>query len=151
MAKFIMTLPTDMIKELDRINRNAEKMLGEMTKAGAEVVERNIIANAPQGIKKEPRLMNKLKLSKVYKTPSDDGINTKVAFFYGNSNGDGYFKNRNGKETPIPLVLNMFEFGSTKREYPKHPFIRKSFRKSQIESAMTKVQDKYLKGTILDE
>ena len=150
MAKFIMTLPTEMIKELNSISNNADKMLGEMTRAGAEVVEQNIIANAPQGIKKEPKLMRKLKLSKVYKTPSDDGINTKIAFFYGNGE-DGYFINRNGQKTPIPLVLNMFEYGSSKREYPKHPFIRKSFRKNQIESAMTKVQDKYLKGTILDE
>ena len=148
MAKFVALLPTDYIKDLERINKYSDKILGEMTKAGAEVVEKNIIANAPQGVKKESQLMKHLKLSKIYKTPSDDGINTKVAFYYGK---DGYFTNRNGKETPIPLVLNMFEFGSSKREYPKHPFIRKSFRKNQIEDAMKKVQKKYLKGTILDE
>lgn len=148
MAKFVMTLPDEIIKDLDLVYKNTDKMLGEMTKAGAEVVIHNIKANAPQTIKESP-IFNKLKTSKVYKTPTDDGVNTKAAFFFGNGD-DGYFINRNGKKTPIPLVLNMFEYGSSKREYPKHPFIRKSFNKSQIESAMTKVQKKYLKGTILD-
>lgn len=147
MAQFIAMLPDKELKQLEKLGVNSEKMLGEMTKAGAEVVERNIIANAPQGIKQDPELMSKLKLSRVYKTPSDDGINTKVAFFY----DAGYFINRNGEQTPIPLVLNMFEFGSSKREYPKKPFIRKSFKKGEIEAAMKKVQEKYLKGTILDE
>ena len=150
MAQFIAMIPDEELKQLEKISKNAEKMLGEMTTAGAEVVEKNIIANAPEGIKQEPELMKTLKLSKVYKTPSDDGINTKVAFFYGFGDA-GYFINRNGVKTPIPLVLNMFEFGSRKREYPKKPFIRKSFRKSEIDAAMKKVQEKYLKGTILDE
>ncbi len=148
MAKFEMTLPTEIIKDLDLVYKNTDKMLGEMTKAGADVVINNIKANAPEGIRKSP-IMNKLKSSKIYKTPSDDGVNTKAAFFFG-SGEDGYFINENGEKTPIPLVLNMFEFGSSKREYPKHPFIRKSFRKNEIETAMKKVQKKYLKGTILD-
>ena len=150
MAQFIALLPDKELKDLQKLSINAEKMLGEMTKAGAETVERNIIKNAPDGIREEPQIMDKLKLSRIYKTPSDDGINTKVAFYYG-AGDDGYFINRNGVKTPIPLVLNMFEFGSSKREYPKSPFIRKSFRKSEIEQAMKKVQEKYLKGTMLDE
>lgn len=148
MAKFEMTLPTEIIKDLELIYKNTDKMLGEMTQAGAKVVIDNIKTNAPQAIKSS-QIMKKLKASKVYKTPTDDGINTKAAFFFGNGE-DGYFINKEGKKTPIPLVLNMFEFGSSKRNYPKHPFIRKSFRKSEIDTAMKKVQKKYLKGTILD-
>ena len=148
MAKFEMKLPQEIIKDLDLIYKNTDKMLGEMTQAGAEVVVKNIKANAPEGIRKSA-IYKKLKTSKIYKTPTDDGINTKAAFFYGNGD-EGYFINKEGKKTPIPLVLNMFEYGSSKREYPKHPFIRKSFKKNQIEAAMKKVQKKYLKGTILD-
>lgn len=148
MAKFIMKIPDGIIKDLDLVYNNADKMLGEMTQAGANVVLKNMMATAPQGIKTS-NIIKKLTTSRVYKTPSDDGINTKVAFFYGNGD-DGYFINKNGKKTPIPLVLNMFEFGSSKREYPKHPFIRKAFKKSEIEAEMDKVQKNYLKGTILD-
>ena len=138
MAKFQNALPTDLIKEFESLNMNTEKMLGEMTKAGAETVYSNVKANAPSEVK-DSELMEHLKVSKTYKTPTDGGINNKVLF-------SGYFTNRNGKKTPVELVLNMFEYGSSKRNYPKRPFFRKSFRKKQIESAMLKVQDKYIKG-----
>lgn len=138
MAKFNNALPTDLIKEFESLNINTDKMLGEMTKAGAETVYSNVKANAPDGVK-DSNLISHLKISKTYKTPSDGGINNKVLF-------SGYFTNRNGKVTPVELVLNMFEYGSSKRSYPKKPFFRKSFRKKQIESAMLKVQNKYIKG-----
>lgn len=138
MAKFQNALPTDLIKEFESLNINTEKMIGEMTKAGAETVYSNVKGNAPEGVGNS-ELMSHLKISRTYKTPSDDGINNKVLF-------SGYFTNRNGKTTPVELVLNMFEYGSSKRNYPKKPFFRKSFRKKEIESAMMKVQDKYIKG-----
>lgn len=138
MARFKNALPTDLIKEFENLNINTQKMLGEMTKAGAETVRSNVKANAPSEIK-DSEIMDHLTVSKTYKTPSDDGINNKVLF-------SGYFINRNGKRTPVPLVINMFEYGSSKRNYPKKPFFRKSFRKKQIEEAMLKVQDKYIKG-----
>lgn len=131
-----MELPDDLIKTFSSIEKNTDKMLGEMTKAGAEVVVNNVKANLPEGLKDLPS--SNITLTKTYKTPSDDGINTKVVI-------SGYFTNKNGKRTPAPLVANMFEYGSSKREYPKQPFFRKSFRKAQIEKAMLDVQDKYLK------
>ena len=82
MARFNAELPNDLIKEFEKLGQNTEKMLGEMTKAGAEVAYNNIKANAPDGIKNEPQIMSRLKLSRQYKTPTDDGINTTVAFFY---------------------------------------------------------------------
>ena len=42
MAKFKAELPTELIKEFQKLERNTEKMMGEMTKAGAEIVERNM-------------------------------------------------------------------------------------------------------------
>lgn len=138
MAKFKSALPKDLIKEFEKLNINTDKMLGEMTKAGAETVHSNVKSNAPAEIK-DSEIIDHLTVSKTYKTPSDGGINNKVLF-------SGYFINRNGKRTPVELVLNMFEYGSSKRNYPKKPFFRKSFRKKQIEEAMLRVQDKYIKG-----
>ena len=132
MARFKAELPTELINAFKGLEANTDKMLADMTKAGAEVVASNLKANAPEG------LANNVKVTRSYKTPSDGGVNTKVYI-------SGYFTNRNGVRTPAPLVANMFEYGSSKREYPKRPFLRRSFRKNQIEQAMKAVQDKYIK------
>lgn len=142
MAKFQMELPTDIIKDFERISKDSEKIFGDMTKAGAEAVEKNIIANVPQSIRNS-NMMKCLKITKVYKTPSDDGINTKVGFY-------GYFENEDGKTVPAPLVANVFEYGRSTAPFQKHPFMRKSFRKSDIEAAMLKAQ-KESSGGLLDE
>lgn len=137
MARFTEQLPTELIKQFETLELNTENMLGEMVKAGAEVVRENIEAKMPDNLYYALGSDNII-LTKVYKTPSDDGINCQAMI-------SGYFINRNGERVPAPLVANMFEYGSTKREYPKQPFFRQSFNKGQIERAMLKVQEKYIK------
>jgi hypothetical protein len=132
MARFEMQLPDEIMKDFQRINDNYEQIFGEMTKAGAEVALQNISANVPAGIKKSP-MMGCLKMTRTYKTPSDDGINTKVGFY-------GYFQNEDGKTVPAPLVANVFEYGRSNLPFKKHPFMRKSFKKGEIEQAMLKAQ-----------
>lgn len=143
MARFTNALPTDLIKEFEKLNMNTEKMMGEMTKAGAETVKSNVIKNFPASFKNSD-IMRCLTVTRVYKTPSDKGINTKVGFY-------GYFytkPNKNGKVKKVaaPLVANLFEYGNSKNTYPKKPFFRKSFKKKEIEEVMMKVQEKYIKG-----
>lgn len=134
MAKFDVEIPDDLIKEFEKLDIDTEKMMGEMTKVGAKVVEKNILKNMPKSLKNSS-IIYCLKTTKVYKTKSDDAVNTKIAFY-------GYFKNKRGIITPAPLVANIFEHGtSTVR---KQPFLRKSFKKSEIEQEMLKVQEKYM-------
>ena len=140
MAKFELELPKEIMDDFKKIYDNSDKIFGAMTKAGAEVVMNNIRTNAPQSFK-HSKIMQCLKITRTYKTPSDDGINNKVGFY-------GYFENENGVVTPAPLVANVFEYGSTK--FQKQPFLRKSFRKAQIEQAMLKAQ-KIASGGLLDE
>ena len=140
MAQFNFELPSDLIKDFERINENSDKIFGAMTKAGAEVVMSNVKANAPESIKKS-KMIDCLKITKVYKTPSDGGINTKVGFY-------GYFENEDGKKTPAPAVANVFEYGRSTSPFPKHPFFRKSFRKDQIEKAMLEAQKKESGGLL---
>ena len=142
MAKFEMELPTELIKDLEKVSGNVEKIMGEMTQAGAEVAYKNILANMPKGIRNS-NMVKCLKISRVYKTPSDDGINTKVAFC-------GKFIDKDGREKIAPKVANVFEYGRSGLPFPKQPFMRKSFRKSDIEKAMLKAQ-KEASGGILDE
>jgi hypothetical protein len=140
MAKFQLELPTEIMKDIQKIYDNADEIFGEMTRAGAEVVNSNIEANVPQAIKQSP-MMRCLKVTKTYKTPSDDGINTKVGFY-------GYFINENGERVPAPLVANVFEYGRSNLPFPKHPFLRKSFKKGDIEAAMIKAQKKASGGLL---
>ena len=142
MAKFNLELPTDIMNDLQHIYNDSDKIFGAMTKAGAEVVEKNIIASVPQSIKNS-KMMQCLKITKTFKTPSDDGINTKVGFY-------GYFQNEDGKTVPAPLVANVFEYGRSNLPFPKHPFMRKSFKKAEIEQALLQAQ-REASGGLLDE
>ena len=133
---------TGVENDVSFIDRNFDKIFGGMTKAGADMVYETVMENLPSSFKNS-NIRNCFGVSKTYKTPSDDGINNKV--YYG-----GYFTNENKKTTPAPLVINMFEYGSSKREYPKQPFFRKSFKKAQIKKVMQETQKK-LSGGLLDE
>ena len=135
MAKFDVNLPTDLIKEFETLTKKEREMLEEMTQAGAETVYNAIVSNVPKTWHTSA-IMKCLKITKTYDTPSDGGINTKVAFY-------GYFINKNGVKTPAPLVANVTEYGAT--HTAKKPFMRKSFSASQITKAMLKAQRKYIK------
>jgi hypothetical protein len=137
MARFSGGLPTDLIKTFESLGIDTEKMLGDMVEAGAEVALKNVKAKMPRALR-EGLTDKNIRLTRVYKTPSDDGINCQAMI-------DGYFTNRNGERTPAPLVANLFEYGRSTSPYPKQPFFRSSFNKKQIETAMLKVQDKYIK------
>lgn len=134
MARFNAELPNDLMKEFEQLEVDAEKMMGEMTKAGANLVYKKVLKNIPKSFHNS-KIMECFKITKTYKTKNDDGINTKVAFY-------GYFKNKRGVLTPAPLVANVFEHGTS--TVAKQPFMRKSFKKSEIEAEMKKVQEKYL-------
>ncbi len=138
MARFKTELPNDIIKQVEGLEKNTDKMLSEMTEAGAKVVYDTIKTSVPSSWYSS-NIMKCLKITKTYKTPSDDGVNTKVAFY-------GYFINRNGERIPAPLVANVTEYGRHNSPYPKKPFLRKAFNKGKINKAMQAVQDKYIKG-----
>lgn len=138
MAQFVGELPTELIALFESLELNTQEMLGDMVKAGAEVARSNVEAKMPRALKNGLSGDNSIRITKVYKTPSDDGINCQVTI-------SGYFINREGKKTPAPLVANLFEYGRSSSPYPKQPFFRQSFNKAQIEKAMLKEQEKYLK------
>lgn len=134
MAKFKSELPNDLIKVFEDLETNCEDIFGEMCQAGAEVVYNKVKANMGKVFKSTKSLEKGLKITRVYKTPSDDGINVHVGFY-------GYTEDN----VPIPLIAQAREYGTSKGE-EKKPFFRKSFKRVDIEQAMQKVQDKYIKG-----
>jgi len=151
MARFQIELPNDIIKEFEKLNQNSHKMLEEMTQAGAEVVYKNVKSNMKYSFSNSNELEKYLKITKSYKTPSDGGVNTKIGFYgyykpesrtFSLTSKSGTTYSYNG--VPIPLIIRAREFGSSSGEIKK-PFFRKSFNKSQIEKAMLKAQEKYIK------
>ncbi len=143
MASFDAETPYELLKTLEELETNCEEIFGNMTKAGAEVVYKNVKSNMAKSFKSTKALDKGLKITKVYKTPSDDGINVYVGFY--GYDTDSKPTKRHPYGTPIPLIALAREYGTSRGEQKK-PFLRKSFNKSQIEQEMLKVQNKYIKG-----
>lgn len=137
MARAEFEIPKELIDQITKLDHDTTKMMESMVEAGAQTVLERIQKNAPQGMKSNPQLMSCLGTTRAYKTPSDGAINMKVGF-------SGYFVNSNGERVPAPLVANVFEYGRSTSEFPKQPFMRKSFNKSAINKAMENAQKKYI-------
>ena len=134
MAGFNVELPNKLIKSFQELEANTEEMLSDMTRAGAEVVYKQVKSNMKSSFKSTESLEKGLKITKSYRTPSDDGINTKVGFYGYDEDG-----------IPIPLKALAREYGTSRGE-KKKPFFRKAFRQeSAITNAMKKAQEKYIK------
>lgn len=142
MARFKAELPNDLIKVFDELETNSTIMMGEMCQAGAEVVYKKVVANLSKAFSRTDKLLKGLKITKVYETPSDDGINVHVGF-YGYDQESEPTK-RHPKGTPIPLIAMAREYGTSSGE-KKVPFFRKSFSKKEIEQEMLEVQNRYIK------
>lgn len=134
MANFNAELPNTLIKEFEELAVATPKMMGEMTRAGAETVQRTVKNNLSKSFKSTDRLSKCLFVSKTYRTPSDDGVNNKIMIY-------GYLDAQ--KKHPAPLVAMAREYGTSRGE-AKKPFFRKSFRKQDIELAMKQIEAKYL-------
>lgn len=141
MAKFNAELPNDLMKMFDDLETNAPDMMGEMCKAGATVVHNKMVANIGRAFGRTDTLLKGLKVTRVYKSPSDDGVNVHIGFY-------GYNTDKKTKAhpqgVPIPLIAMAREYGTSSGEQKK-PFMRKSFAKKDIEQAMLEVQNRYIK------
>ena len=142
MAKFEAELPNDLMQVFSELETNAETMMGEMCQAGANIVYGKVVSNIGGAFKTTGALMKGLKVTRVYKTPSDDGINVHIGFY----GYDGAKRTKkHSKGVPIPLIAMAREYGTSRGE-KKKPFFRKSFSKGQIEQAMQEIQDRYIPG-----
>ena len=142
MARFQEELPNDLIKAFEGLEKDCESIFGEMVQAGAKTVYNNVQKNMSRAFKSTKSLQQGLKMTKIYKTPTDDGINVFVGFY-------GYVKDskptdRHPYGTPIPLIAMAREYG-TSRGAAKKPFLRQSFKQKEIEKAMLEVQKKHIK------
>ena len=143
MARFNAEVPNDLIKEFEGLEKDCTAIFGEMVSAGARAVHKNVLSNMTRVFKSTATLAKGLRITKIYKTPSDDGINVHIGFYGYDADSPKTKRHPNG--TPIPLIAMAREYGTSSGE-AKKPFFRKSFKKTEIEQAMKQVQDKYIKG-----
>lgn len=141
MARFFGELPNNLIKEFEDLETNVPEMMGKMCKAGATAVYNKVCNNLTKSFDRTETLLKGLKITRVYKTPSDDGINVHVGFYGYNTDK---ITNAHPKGVPIPLIAQAREHGTSSGE-EKKPFFRKSFSKREIEQAMLEVQSQYIK------
>ncbi len=59
MAGFNLELPEDLINNLKTISNNTDEMFGQMTKAGAEVVYKNVVNNMKSSFKYQEHIKQK--------------------------------------------------------------------------------------------
>ena len=101
MAKYNLELPTELMQLFKNLDANTEKMIGEMCQAGAEVVKENTFLNMPNGLKDAISVGDNLITSRIYKTPSDGGINVQCMIV-------GYFTNEDGQRGAILALVRSF-------------------------------------------
>lgn len=152
---FKLELPTEIMKDIEKVYKNTDEMLGEMTRAGAAVVEANMREGAPEALK------DYVVTTRTYTTPSDGGINTKVMVKgyipFSDPNRKGFTRSGGGgdsyttdKGVPAEFLANLYEHGRSTAPFPKKPFVRKAFKRKEIEEAMLQAQIR-ASGGLLDE
>lgn len=170
MAKYQAEIGNDILREMEKVHRDADKIFGAMTRAGAEAVAEKVRQNCPM-----EELNKHVEISRTYKTPSDDGINTKVYFSgflpfkvatkrprggrkkfvrRGRTGSDKY---ETTKGVPAAFVAQVLEYGTSERmtdlgadrgSVQKQPFFRACFKKRTIEKAMLAAQTKESGGIL---
>lgn len=133
MAKFKMELPVELMKAFKDLEADCDEIFEEMTEAGAEVALHNIEHNMPASFR-DSDIKNCLGIRDTEKTANQ--VSTRVDF-------RGDFTNENGQKENSALVAGVFEYG--KSNFQKQPFMRKSFKKKQINDAMMKKQEELMK------
>ncbi len=170
MAKFEMLAPTEILNEIQTVERKSLDIFKGMTKAGAKVAAEAMKANAAKAFKggTGAKVAAKVKVTKPYVTKKDE-ITTKAAFYgyIAKSDGKPFYMSQRGKKTgpypgiPVPLLCNLAEFGASSASMPgpfrrywngqKHPIKRPAFSNTAgIADAMLKAQ-KELSGGLLDD
>lgn len=146
MARFDIEMPTELIKTLKELGVESRYMLRDMVRAGGEVALNNMSNNLPAAFAGSD-IINCMMVTNAYKT-RDGAINVKVGFtgYFTPKKpvGQKWIDERGTDKMAAELVANIFEHGRSSSQFPKHPFIRRSFNAAQIEAAMIKVQDSYL-------
>ena len=155
MARLKLDLPTDLIKQFETLEKNSDEIMGKATKAGAEVVYKNIKKNMSSVFSGsvKSKMEAGLKTTRTYKSSKKETIGNFVGFYgyipFSDPNrkvfrrkGAGGTVYETSKGVPREFLANLHEYGSNEKGITGKRFIKKSQKKSEIEKAMQEVIDK---------
>ena len=147
MARFNADIDNGLIQAMEKMGERSEEVLGRMVDAGADVALRHIRSNMRGSFQSVRSLEAGLGKTRVFKTPSDDGIAVKVGFrgYSPTRKGSAGAKKFNNSPIPVPFIAVSREKGTARGERKK-PFFKKSFVKSEIEAAMKAVEPQLFEG-----
>lgn len=156
MAQMKVMLPDEVMEQFKDVYENTDKIFGEMTKAGAEAVLVSVKQKCPN-----KDCVKFFKVSKIYKTPSDGGINTKVyahGYLPFSDPNRKYFSRKvkgtmypTDKGVPVEFLLNLYEYGRSNAPFPKSPFFRSCFTNHKITEEMLRAQILASNGMLTDD
>ena len=153
MARLKLELPTDLIKQFETLEKKSDEIMGKATKAGAEVVYKNIKNNMGSVFKSstKSKMEAGLKITRTYKSPKKETIGNFVGFYgyipFSKPNQVFRRKGANGtyyettKGVPIDFLANLYEYGSNEKKITGSRFIKKAQKPKEIEKAMQEVID----------
>ena len=155
MARLKLELPTDLIKQFETLEKKTDEVMGKATKAGAEVVYKNIKNNMSSVFSgsTKSKMEAGLKITRTYKSPKKSTIGNFVGF-YGyipfsdprrkvfRRKGAGGTAYETTKGVPREFLANLYEYGSNEQDITGSRFIKKSQKKTEIEKTMQEVIDK---------
>lgn len=168
MAKFEMGLPTDILKDVNFIEKNAVNIFKGMVKAGAEVAADNMRQRTRKALKSNisGKVAAKIKVTKPYETRRHEiAAGSRGYGYIPKSDGKPFVLKKKGKTysynqgVPVALLMSLADQGrsisSTMvpqfRQYwmgVKYPIVTPAFADKKIEGAMLKAQEK-LSGGLL--
>ena len=138
MARFEVTLPPDMIRQLDKLGSKGDEISQKMLKAGAAIlkdeIDKNLKKNLYSGRKYDKNYpTGALERSLTADKPKKDKN--------GNHYIRIYFKGKDSKGVPNALKAAVMEYGSSKQ--PKKPFIRPAEKavEKEVNAEMQRVFD----------
>lgn len=142
MARFEVTLPTDMIRQLDKLGSKGDEISHKMLKAGAAIlkdeIDKNLKKNLYSGRKYDKNYPTGAleKSLTIDKPKRDKNSNNSIRI---------YFKGKDAKGTPNAVKAAVMEHGSSKQ--PKKPFIRPAEKAKEkvVNAAMQKIFDEEIK------
>lgn len=142
MAKFEVTLPTDLIRQLDKLGSKGDEISQKMLKAGASILYTEIDKNLKKSLYAGRRYdknypTGALERSLTIDKPKKD------------KNGNHfiriYFKGKDSRGTPNALKAAVMEYGSSKQQ--KKPFIRPAERavEKEVNAEMQRIFDEEIR------
>ncbi len=155
MARLKLELPTDLIKQFETLEKTTDDVMSKATKAGAEVVYKNIKNNMSSVFSgsTKSKMEAGLKITRTYKSPKKETIGNFVGFYgyipFSDPNrkvfrrkGAGGTAYETTKGVPREFLANLYEYGSNEKGISGSRFIKKSQKTKEIEKAMQEVIDK---------